>query len=103
MSKPSGTSTDRAAIADMFRNAARVLESQKPGNGACEVLGDFCPMALDQFSEVCLCGDASGKMGLLFKPSGGRDYWMGEFTDENQGARVLMLCFMAAMVEAGDA
>ena len=82
----------------MYREAARRVE-----------LGE------DEFACVALkktgCEDEVAVMAKLFKPEHSMIHWFGSYNDFEEGssglearnARVVMLCFMAAMVEAGDA
>ena len=87
----------RRAEAEIFRLAAKLMEDGHAGCGCCfaisEAGGDgYLPH-----------GKHAKKMGLVYPEGmdgGWGDYpmWTGE-----SGPRILALCFMAAMVEAGDA
>ena len=101
------TSTDRAA--DVFRAAAFNLESQ------CDVGAKYqSPYSCDHIGAVLglYTGPTTdkaratfrvliGRYETMFRPEGDDLYWHGWEDAHNE--RVLALCFMAAMVEAGDA
>jgi hypothetical protein len=85
------SSTDHA---DLYRKAARGAERARAGRryGACIAIAQvgMNPSAFrDWFSPYADGGH--GPAGI---------WW--NFYDDGQAARILALCFMAAMVEAGD-
>ena len=88
----SATSTERAA---MFLEAARRLaEREQTPDTEC-----FCSCCAIEF-----VGGAREKnrYSALFNPLNGNTFWGLNWPRPSQ-CRVLALCFMAAMVEAGDA
>lgn len=104
MKKISATSTEgRAARAAIYREAARMIEREKH-SFACYALGDAGQ------DDSTLCGlmneiYAPGVSGAWLCGIGGEEgchYPLAGDCPERSG-RVLALCFMAAMVEAGDA
>lgn len=71
----------------------------------CEAIA--CVLEHTEPSSTCLaCAYRLGELPSFndwFKPPNERAYWWGEkATPESQQARMLSLCFMAAMAEAGD-
>ena len=106
MSK-SGASTERAKV---YRLAAANLERiEEPG------VAYRSPYSCDQIGHACgwfphIANRSAGRKfnalkaryKALFSPNADDDdYWDG--WDDAQNERILALCFMAAMVEAGDA
>lgn len=95
------TSTDRKARAQQYRDAARHLE-----------LGDTGCFVQSCRASCCVlrntaCDDEVVVYREYFMHDGHHEqngWWnIGIHSDENSGARILALCLMAAMVEAGDA
>ena len=98
----SATSTDRTAA--FLRAAERTYVEAKWG--ACvyisggETHHDHLPVEAWQAHPEVLA------FSLLFRPDGFGDlglWWESGDEDADNAARVIALCFMAAMVEAGDA
>lgn len=100
MKKPT-TPSRESKTAQLFRDAAKLkeaeLEEDKYSHGSCWHLsaaagwGADRTMLLDRFQA-------------LFAPEGYScgSFWWG-WTEDEDNARVVALCFMAAIVEAGDA
>lgn len=91
MTRPSTERMKRAAI---YLKAAERIETFE-SCGCCDALINSQGSAEERIFSA------------LFKPRGrhGMEYWMGPCvcdSDENVGFRVLAMCFMAAMAEAGD-
>ena len=94
-------STDRKRIANLYREAARLIE-REDGLSCCAVSYLAAPdkVALD-------CAEARRYAGIFARrmvgPQGYGDIVSDLPEEDRQGFRVLALCFAAAMVEAGDA
>ena len=92
--------------ADIYRLAAKLVESGGPERLA----EDSCCWAivlvknpdiamLDNYDEH------SRALKQVFRPKGGGGFWLnglGTNDEERRNGRILALCFMAAMAEAGD-
>ena len=97
------TSTDRA---DLYRRAAKLMESgNSTANGSC-----CWAIGLTKNPGVMiLYGDKDADcraMKAVYAPRKNHGFWMNDIGDndhERHNGRILALCFMAAMVEAGDA
>jgi hypothetical protein len=87
-------STDRAKRARRYLRAAEALELREACGCCAALYNNGGKSELEPFKAV-------------FEPASYPDpYWMGLckcHTDENIPFRVLAMCFMAAMVERGDA
>ena len=92
MSKREGM-RDATGDAAIYREAAKRLEDGRGIFGCCAAIQH-------SGGEGYLPGGAHGKKMYGVYPEGMRGGW-GPYGDN--GARILALCFMAAMVEAGDA
>jgi hypothetical protein len=97
-------STDKRKRAAIYRSAAKAFEENKPGWGGCMGI-DYACEALDvagaDSEELCL-------MKAVFAPRRDSIAWLelrglSESDSAQRDFRILALCFMAAMVEAGDA
>jgi hypothetical protein len=91
---------------EIYRRAARSIERSdafSPGRpftwrSACEAISDVCKggqfiVCLDKFNAMFCPDSVNGRLA----------YYFGVGTYENQGARILALCFMAAISESeGD-
>lgn len=106
--------TKHTTKAEIYSTAAKYLEDGKVCDsikGACSAIGEsMYPtlMRLDAYSKA----EAQGVLKPfedLFKPDepyASRSYWGNEWAEtdaERNDCRILALCFMASMVEAGDA
>ena len=89
MKKISATSTDRAAV---YRQAARYIEERD----------EPLPLAVKRITGTALMRDDPAIDAIKEFFYDKRWLWADEGR-ERQGIRILALCFMAAMVEAGDA
>lgn len=93
------TSTDRRADAETFRAAASLIERDIAHCGCC--------FAIEQAGgKGYLPEGRHAQMMLKTFPEGMQGGWGGYRAnggDPDQSPRILALCFMAAMVEAGDA
>lgn len=101
--------TPNGSAADLYREAARQVADipydhdsgeRRQHQACCTALRRVAGDDWDQASDLI------GRFEKVFMPEG-RDScscWYGAPENpNNQGPRVLALCFMAAMVEAGDA
>jgi hypothetical protein len=94
-------STETAKRAAIYREAARLIENDKMDYSCCaiaEAQGIFDEWNRSK-AESALVDGYADVMGS-FKEAGG--FCCG-WTDDGRDERVVALCFMAAMVEAGDA
>ena len=93
------TRKQRAEAARVYMEAARLMEEEGRSS-----LG--CCWAIDAIGggEGYLPNGKHGKQMLSVYPEGMRGGW-GDYplNGGGSGARIIALCFMAAMVEAGDA
>lgn len=94
-----GKCTDRAAYLKAARDIAHGLHDLKDGQteGACDVLGHSWVGTIQR-------PDLTAAFRDVFVA--GKYYVMDDVCDgpkETKAVRILALCFMAAMVEAGDA
>jgi hypothetical protein len=93
-------STKTAKLSDGYRNSAKLIEEGKEDH-----LRGACCIAMDQIAMID--GDVNNVQVFydLFKPNEGHNaLWWGEkWEDDARSCRILALCFMAALVEAGDA
>lgn len=87
---------DKRRRAQIYRNAARKVERGLAG-GCCLAI---CNSYTGSTNCICQGGHPlSDDFKALFKPERAQEYWWGEPDEKHAGARVLALCFMAAMVE----
>lgn len=99
-------STDRKASAAMYIDIAGKIERDEARFTCCEIWGALQATGMqkeDAYKDISYVSYAE-----LFSPNGhqvGLAWWLPEDMafDDRQDWRVLALCFMAAMVEAGDA
>ena len=95
-------STDKDA--ETYRRAAKAFEECKPGwVGHCRI--DY---ACEALHAVGARGDECKRMKAAFAPRKDNIAWLqlkgvSEQDESQRNFRILALCFMAAMVEAGDA
>ena len=90
----SATSTEgRKKRAALYRKTAQFIEQR--GQGAC----------CYSLSKCGARGNEHMNFAAFFKPQNCGPYWWGvpSWEPNYHGPRILALCFMAAMVEAGDA
>jgi hypothetical protein len=102
--------TKKVQDADIYRKAAKLMESMAYH----DLTRDSCcwAIALAKDPDVNILedgGDAQSKrMKAVFAPRAPAGYWLMDeeipsWSDDQTDHRILALCFMAAMVEAGDA
>jgi phage terminase Nu1 subunit (DNA packaging protein) len=105
---------DTAKAAQIYRQAARHLEAAEDGTD----VGDYySPYACDRIGQACGWYPRADSPGAQKKFVELRNRFMSVFCEyedngqvlfgrhepENQDARIIALCLIAAMVEAGDA
>lgn len=91
------TPSPRHADAEIFLQAAKLIEDQKASCGCCLAISEAG-------GEGYLPEGEHGKKMFRVYPEGMNGGW-GRYPIHGgeRGPRILALCFMAAMVEAGDA
>lgn len=98
-------STEGRNRAELYRKAAKLMEDgdRNARGSCCWAIGLTKNPRIISFDgsmdDDCLA------MKRIFRPRGGI-FWMGAtnyYDEEAHDRRILALCFMAAMVEAGDA
>ena len=94
--------------ARVYREAARIVaefEDRDSGAGSCSAIADAMFPESDTLSAWERSKE-SANISIyqgLFSPSDFSEGYWGEFWDAPRACRCIALCFMAAMVEAGDA
>lgn len=98
-------STDRAKRAAMYREAANIVECGIDAH-SCHAIYRATGLGVpDEWEKRLPCSDAD-EYDELFRPDdpgAWGESWGICWGDERHDCRVVALCFMAAMVEAGDA
>ena len=112
--KKNSAGTDHAVVAAIYLDAAKLFEDGKvkdTGQGACSAIAEAMNPTIhhslaydkERHAEKSPVHDFTA----IFSPNDdARYYWgdgWGDTQEERNNARVVALCFMAAMVEAGDA
>jgi hypothetical protein len=97
--------TNNATKAGIYLRAAEIMAS-----GESVAVGSCCwAIALAKDPEVMMLphyDEDSRALKMIYAPRGRAGYWLrniGDSEAERHNGRILALCFMAAMVEAGDA
>ena len=99
---------ERRFDAQIYRDAAKLMESDRC---PAEALGSCCwairlTKKPSRPSMWCATDRHCRAMKRVYAPRQWHGYWMeieGESRADAHNRRILALCFMAAMVEAGDA
>ena len=78
---------------EIYAKAAEELYERGNGWGACEAIS---ACLVRHIASPCTFREDFEKLFVPKNPQRGA-YWFGLFTDENHEARILSLCFMAAI------
>lgn len=105
--------TDGSAVkrAEIYRQAALLYENGKlgdAGRGSCSAICEAARPDLHHYAayEDGCRGRLVSDYAAFFRPEIGVVYWgmhWGDSREERDDCRIIALCFMAAMIEAGDA
>ena len=96
-------STDTAKLAGIYLRAADMIASRDV-RGCCDALGLAEGETHPTDGAGCCLDVVAKAFSDMFRPPEVVGFWWGDtFDTEEQNQRTLALCFMAAMVEAGDA
>jgi hypothetical protein len=88
---------------EIYRKAARRIEHGEgySWRSACEAINDVCNNGMR--GQFVRCMDSFNAIFCPDRVNGAREYYFGGGDPENQNARILALCFMAAISESeGD-
>ena len=94
--KKNSAGTERTVRAGLYREAARIFERREYNLGSCLLIGKVAGVPGGYDSNHPLIKSYTN----VFKSAGFNDW---TFEDHGYDERATALCFMAAMVEAGDA
>lgn len=102
----------RKELAQKYRDAAKSIENgwdwwscnaiESQGVDASDYAKLFMPN-VREINEACPLPDGQKWTAENLWPDGSWGSYWAESTEEQEGCRIVALCFMAAMVEAGDA